>query len=160
MDPVMIHIPGKPQPKQRARTVRRRGGVQTITPNATKKYESRIKFYSWGHIPHAAHQRKGPMRLDLIISMPRPKRLKNNAVEWHICTPDASNILKAVEDALNDVAYRDDSQVCMIRIAMVYHGRECELNTPRVQVVISEVDGSPDELFQVTEQGEIKWQTT
>jgi Holliday junction resolvase RusA-like endonuclease len=32
--------------------------------------------------------------------------------KFHTVKPDSSNILKAVEDALNNIAYKDDSQIC------------------------------------------------
>jgi Holliday junction resolvase RusA-like endonuclease len=45
--------------------------------------------------------------------------------------PDADNILKAVLDALNGLAYNDDSQIVSARIEKLYS------DNPRVEIVIS-----------------------
>lgn len=39
---------------------------------------------------------------------------------WHIIKPDASNVLKTVEDALNSVAWLDDSQLVLSISAKVW----------------------------------------
>ena len=44
--------------------------------------------------------------------------------------PDADNIMKAVADALNGIAYKDDSQIVNVTIAKWYS------DTPRVEVAI------------------------
>jgi len=49
--------------------------------------------------------------------------------------PDLDNIMKVVCDALNQIAYRDDSQIVSAYLAKMYS------DTPRVEVEIIEVDG-------------------
>lgn len=57
----------------------------------------------------------GPVWLDLLFLMPRPKSRTRkrgpNERYKHITKPDASNLQKAVEDALNGIAWHDDCQV-------------------------------------------------
>jgi Holliday junction resolvase RusA-like endonuclease len=40
--------------------------------------------------------------------------------KFHTVKPDGSNILKAVEDGLNNIAYKDDSQICDTRSIKQY----------------------------------------
>jgi Holliday junction resolvase RusA-like endonuclease len=44
--------------------------------------------------------------------------------------PDADNIMKAIADALNGIAYKDDSQIVNVTITKWYS------DTPRVEVAI------------------------
>jgi len=65
---------------------------------------------------------EGPVWLQVTFWLPRPKAhhvagdprrpLKAWAPRWHTRKPDRDNLVKAVQDALNGVAWRDDSQVC------------------------------------------------
>lgn len=48
--------------------------------------------------------------------------------------PDCSNILKSIEDALNEVAYADDSQIVEVMIVKLYD------EIPRVEVDLEEVE--------------------
>ena len=62
-------------------------------------------------LPHKpASPVEGPLRLDLAIYVRRPASLPKR--ERHpIKRPDLSNFLKAIEDALGGIAYRDDAQL-------------------------------------------------
>lgn len=60
----------------------------------------------------------GPVEMDIDIDLPVPKSFpqwkRALALAWtwfHTTKPDLSNVLKAVEDGLNGVAYRDDAQI-------------------------------------------------
>lgn len=66
---------------------------------------------------------EGPVAVTVDIYRPLPKgRPKRVASEPDTARPDADNILKAVMDALNGVAYHDDSQVAYA--LAVKHDRE------------------------------------
>jgi len=63
----------------------------------------------------------GPVKLSLCFNLPRPKNhygtgkniyvLKHSAPFFHTKTPDITKLIRAVEDALTGVVWRDDSQV-------------------------------------------------
>lgn len=53
----------------------------------------------------------------------RPKRIRKEA---DVHKPDASNILKSVEDALNGIAYDDDRQVVSAHVRKMPRERLCE----------------------------------
>lgn len=60
----------------------------------------------------------GPLRLDVDFFLPRIKghyrangALKPNAPIWHTVKPDRTKLLRALEDALTGIVWRDDSAV-------------------------------------------------
>jgi Holliday junction resolvase RusA-like endonuclease len=68
-----------------------------------------------------------PVSLYLYIRVPIPKsctkkRLEDiaNGSEKPTKKPDSSNILKSVEDAMNQVVYKDDCQIINHHITKVY----------------------------------------
>jgi len=123
---VTIKVDGVPVPKGRARYVRRGNHISTYTPEKTRTYETLIK--------DAARQAMGvsepletPVSLYLYIRVPIPasatkKRLQAIAdgSEKPTKKPDASNVLKSVEDGMNGVVYKDDSQIVNIHVTKVY----------------------------------------
>ena len=123
---ITFKVDGDPVGKQRARYAKRGNFVQTYTPDKTRNYESLIK--------EAAIQAMGsneiletPVNLYLYIRAPIPKSLPKkrleaclNGSEKPIKKPDASNVLKSVEDAMNGVVYKDDSQIVNIHVTKVY----------------------------------------
>jgi Holliday junction resolvase RusA-like endonuclease len=79
-----------------------------------KNYEAAIREH-WqrtypDHVPLS-----GPINLELIFIFPRPKGMMWKSKPMprapHTKRPDRTNLVKAVEDALNGIAWRDDAQV-------------------------------------------------
>jgi crossover junction endodeoxyribonuclease RusA len=63
----------------------------------------------------------GPVRLSVAFHLPRPKKFQRRGVEpAHLTKPDASKLLRSVEDALTHVVYGDDSQVVELVVAKRY----------------------------------------
>jgi Holliday junction resolvase RusA-like endonuclease len=68
-----------------------------------------------------------PIKLTITATFEPPKSYSNKkrllALEGKLLytkKPDGSNIAKGVEDALNGVAFKDDSQVCDLRVIKQY----------------------------------------
>lgn len=61
----------------------------------------------------------GPVRLEIDARWPSPRRTPP-AWPWRPSVPDADNVTKAIADALNGVAYRDDAQVVDLRVTKQY----------------------------------------
>lgn len=66
----------------------------------------------------------GPLGLKLTCVFPRPqsktrKRAENPRL-WHAKRPDGDNVAKAVMDALNGLAWLDDSQIAWLHVEKVY----------------------------------------
>lgn len=114
-------IPGKPQGKARPR-VRRDG--HAYTPTQTAQYEEFVRF-CWRCA--GAVKLDGAIRALILARCPVPKRDSKKTQDAKIvgeipCTikPDCDNIAKIVLDALNGLAYDDDSQVTELEVHKLY----------------------------------------
>jgi len=128
-------ISGEPNAKQRARfSSRRSGRVFSYTPKKTRDYETYVRelfaFKFPGFVPL-----EGAVRMTVDIYRGIPKSTSNRraqkmeaALIRPTTKPDASNVLKSIEDGLNGIAYRDDSQIVEV-IAKKYYS--CR---PRVEI--------------------------
>lgn len=136
---IEFFVPGKPSPKARARVVRHQGRIRSYTPEATANYELYVKWLGAAAMAGLKPSDK-PCRLHMIVALPVPqswsKKKQEQAILGNImptAKPDLSNILKSIEDALNGVAYVDDSQLCEVVM------RKCYSVHPGVQVRIIEM---------------------
>jgi len=123
---VTFKVDADPVGKQRARYAKRGNFVQTYTPDKTRNYESLIKEVAIEAMG-SSEPLETPVTLYLYIRAPIPKSLPKkrieaclNGLEKPIKKPDASNVLKSVEDAMNGVVYKDDSQIVNIHVSKVY----------------------------------------
>lgn len=144
MDTVIFTIPGKPQGKARARTFYnpKTKHMCSHTPENTVLYENLI---STCYLQAAGNDRFGDedclyveiqAYFEPIKSVSKKKR--EAMLSGKILPdkkPDIDNIVKAVLDALNDVAYRDDTQVVELHVRKLYSDRS------RVEVRISRMEG-------------------
>jgi len=141
-------IPIAPQAKQRPRTVRRRNGkIDTYTPDKTRDFEGAIARWIAGAFtvrskPIAAYRE--PVKLEVLCVFARPQSLCRRKVPdgylWRVCTPDASNVLKAVEDGIEKAKYivEDDAQFVDVRIQKVYGYKD---QSPEIKVWIYTLGG-------------------
>lgn len=129
MHAICFTIPGKPQGKARARTFYnpKTKGMSSITPEKTVLYENLIstcymQAAGEGRFPDESYLL---VRIQAYFEPPKSasKKAKVEMLEGKILPakkPDIDNITKAVLDALNGVAYRDDTQVVEIRARKQY----------------------------------------
>jgi Holliday junction resolvase RusA-like endonuclease len=137
-----LTIPGEPLGKARARITR--AGIN-YTPAKTKNYEVFVKelfaakygspmlqgglcatitaFYGLNKGDHGKHglNKKGKDKLSGTL---RPTK-----------APDADNISKVILDALNKLAFADDSQIVSLTVEKYYAEK------PRVELTLHEVGG-------------------
>ena len=104
-------IPGKPHAKQRPRFNRKTG--HAFTPDKTVSFENTVRGYG---LENFTTPIEGPVRLTVLATFePAKSWSKKKTVEHlnrpHTQKPDLDNIVKAIKDGLNRVAYRDDGQV-------------------------------------------------
>ena len=110
---VQFTIPGKPFAKQRPRATRQ---GRVYTPAATVSFERQV-----GQIAATMFSAPmaGPVRLTVEAYFPIPpswsKRRQAEAVgAWHVQKPDVDNVVKAICDGLNRIAWADDGQVAEV----------------------------------------------
>jgi Holliday junction resolvase RusA-like endonuclease len=130
-------IPGKPQPKERPRFARGKGGqVFTFMPKNTREYEQWVKTCA----KEAGVEIMERVKIEVVIAIPcREKVYKTRPSELiePLKRPDEDNVLKAIKDALEGIAYKNDRD-CLdarARYRFLRPGGE-----PFVRVEIEEVD--------------------
>lgn len=110
----MIVIHGKPQSKQRPRFSRGR----VYTPSNTLKFENEVKN---AYKKSGEKLFEGAIKINGISYFAIPKSYSNKdrkrIKDRNLLVtkkPDIDNLMKAVLDGLNGVAYKDDSQIVEI----------------------------------------------
>ena len=115
-----LTIPGKAQAKQRPKITR----SGNFTPKPTASYESYVKMlYVQAKLPMFI----GAVSLvvDVFMSVPVSDSKKNRALKLNnqilpTKRPDLDNIVKSIKDALNKVAWADDSYVVNLIVKKRY----------------------------------------
>ena len=132
-------VPGVPFGKQRPRTINKGGYAQTYTPNETVIYENLVKMcYIAKSFPKFDDKDELRAEITAYYSIPKSASKKKRAamIEGKIRPtkkPDADNIAKAICDALNGVAYRDDSSIVELLVKKYYS------EEPRVEVNLTKI---------------------
>ncbi len=114
---ITFTIPGEPEGKGRPRFARVGNAVRTFTPEKTRAYEDRVRL-AYRSAAHGMRFGDKPVMLTVTAYYATPasaSRKRQDALIGTPCTkkPDADNVLKAIADALNGVAYDDDKQVAV-----------------------------------------------
>ena len=130
---------GQPQGKGRPRFVRTATGGRAITPPRTRAYES---YISWEYTRQcniyfsARYALKMDIKAFFKIPKSTSKKQKERMLTGEIRPtkkPDMDNIVKAVADALNGIAYEDDKQIIECSIKKYYTEKE------RIEVEIENI---------------------
>ena len=132
-----IIVEGQPQGKLRARHGKNfiTGAPQTYTPEKTRAYEAHI---AWSYKAQGGrHYGDSYVRLGVLAFYSIPKswtkakqqQAREGALRPSV-KPDADNIIKAAADALNGVAYTDDTQVVEVFARKYYSDH------PRIEIYI------------------------
>ena len=136
MPEIEFFVPGKPQGKARARTVRMPNGfTRSFTPDKTVLYENLIKscfMEAESHLEDRVFFSSGTavlMELTAYFAPPASQSLKKQRMMLSgliqpLKKPDMDNIVKVVADALNGLAYHDDTQICCLGATKVYSREE------------------------------------
>ena len=129
-------VPGDPIGKGRPRASTVGGHVRLYTPPRTAHWEgvaSTVFCSAWGRPPLDV-----PVEVEVVALFRRPKRMMWKRRPMPRCPfrskPDASNVLKAVEDALEKAGvYRDDCLIWRASIARFYCAGD---EAPSVSVLV------------------------
>ena len=114
---VTIIVDGKPIAWQRATPVMVAEFPIMKTPKNTRSYQELInKLGKIAMGPRAPFL--GPLELLVIATLERPKTVERRR-PWVQHTGDVDNYSKSAQDALNGIAFNDDSQICELRSVSV-----------------------------------------
>ena len=123
-----FEVPGKITGKARPRVNTITG--RAYTPNNTKDYEMLIKQYFKVKYPHY-ETLEGRIKVKIIAYFAIPKSInkeqRKEMLENNISPtkkPDIDNIIKIILDAMNKMAFKDDSQITKLEIEKVYEEEE------------------------------------
>ena len=134
---VRFFVPGRPHGKGRPRFYNGRA----VTDDQTRAYEQQS---AWAYRASGGRQLPDEQFVRVCITqiMPIPKSATKARREAMLAgqsrpsaKPDIDNVIKAVLDALNGIAYKDDARVVELEARKVYG------NEPGVAVEIHAVDG-------------------
>lgn len=119
---VTITILGKPASKGRPRFQRAGNYVRTYTDDKTVEYENLVRL-AW--MQSGEEKLSGAIRALVLACFPIPKSLSKKKQKELIDKPytkkpDCDNIAKIVLDALNGIAYDDDSQIVNLEVQKEY----------------------------------------
>lgn len=134
-----IIIDGIPVPQLRPRATRMGKGIRMYDPKKVKDYKNYVGFEAkkqWGNAP--VLDKALSMHLVIYRQIPKSTSKKkstqmNDGKIRPIVKPDISNYIKLIEDALNGVVYKDDSQIVELEAKKFYS------NNPRVEIQVKEL---------------------
>ena len=126
---ISFFVPGKPKGKGRPRAtvvggeiiaisnygpyIRQRARPRMYTPPSTVAAEDEIKnAFLAKYRPERAI---GALRMDITVRI-KPPKSKGDDADYSTSKPDCDNVLKLVMDALNGLAYKDDSQIAIAHV--------------------------------------------
>jgi Holliday junction resolvase RusA-like endonuclease len=127
---------GKPQPAGSKRGfVNKKTGKVIITDDAkgSRPWKQEVAGAALAEMGERPLY-EGPLRLIVVFWLTRPKShyrtngmVKLSAPEYPAVRPDATKLLRAVEDAMTGTVWRDDAQVVDQKVSKRYAlaGREC-----------------------------------
>ncbi len=131
MEEVTFTVYGQPQGKARPRFTR---NGQVYTPKSTHDYERAVRDSYIAANTNAQLTADMAIKIEIIAYF---RRAKSNKRTYMTIKPDIDNVVKAVLDGLNGVAFADDKRVCEVHAEK----RFCSLpqDVPRVVVTVKSV---------------------
>jgi len=141
---ISFFVPGVPATAGSKRGfVNPKNGRVIITESCKKSKPWRERVMSCARDVYDGPVLQGPIFLEIQFHMPRPRShfgtgkranvLKDSAPLYHTNKPDRTKMLRALEDALTGVIWRDDTQVVGGEVSKVYAA------TPGAFVLIREI---------------------
>lgn len=122
MTSIQFTIPGKPFAWRRARS----NGKIRFKDRASEAHEAAVQSIA---LPHFPAPLEGPLRLEVRCTFKVPAsygKAKRAATIWrpHTQRPDLDNITKQLGDALNRIAWVDDSQIADSRCIKLWGDKD------------------------------------
>lgn len=132
---IMFTVYGEPVAKGRPRFTRQ---GRAYTPKKTHDYESEVALMAKQAMGNQ-EPLETPIAVFVHVTFPIPQSYSKkrteaclNGSERHTKRPDLDNCVKAITDGMNDIVYKDDSQITSIHATKVYG------TTAMVEVMVKE----------------------
>ena len=114
-------IKGKPVGKARPRVTK--NGVYTPQKTKDKQKQIQAEYIKQGNVHYGDNSLKFTGIVEYAIPKSTTKAIKQQMLEGDIVPrvkPDIDNVAKLIMDALNGIAYKDDSQIAEIHLIKKY----------------------------------------
>ena len=142
MQKLMFEIPGSPIGQGRPKFSTINGHAKAYDPEKSRNYKAYVKLLATQAMKEQGFTMiDGPCCLDIMaffeVPKSKSKKFKERALlglERPTKKPDIDNIVKALQDALNGLAYKDDSSIVFLSVA------KCYSEVPRVEVILREIE--------------------
>lgn len=134
---IKFTIPGAPVSQGRPRARRAGNKIMMYDPKPSKDYKEFVANIALEYAPSKPIET--PLFVNIAIYRKIPKstskkdrQLMLDGMKRPITKPDTSNYVKGIEDALNGIIYKDDSQIVELRATKYYS------DSPRAEIEIRE----------------------
>lgn len=140
MKEVYFIVEGKVQPKQRPRIYRNKNGIHTVTPKKTIEYECKVRSAYIEACENTLFIGAVEIVLNVYVQIPKstPKKERTSMslglIRPTVRNGDVDNMLKSIADALNGIAYKDDSQIVTATVRKFYAEKA------RAEITLREVE--------------------
>ena len=142
MQELKFEIPGSPIGQGRPKFSTINGHAVAYDPEKSRNYKAYVKLLATQAMKDSGFTMiDGPCCLDIMaffeVPKSKSKKFKERALlglERPTKKPDIDNIVKALQDALNGLAYKDDSSIVFLSVA------KCYSEVPRVEVILREIE--------------------
>ena len=142
MQKLKFEVPGSPIGQGRPKFSTINGHAKAYDPEKSRNYKAYVKLLATQAMKEQGFTMiDGPCCLDIMaffeVPKSKSKKFKERALlglERPTKKPDIDNIVKALQDALNGLAYKDDSSIVYLSVA------KCYSEIPRVEVILREIE--------------------
>ncbi len=142
-----ITVYGQPAPQGSKRFVghaKSGRGILIESSKAVKPWREAVKCAARDVVMFGPGQAmKGPVIVEMIFTLPKPKSAPKSRRTWPDRKPDLSKLVRSTEDALTDAGvWEDDARIIRCVASKVYPGEGTDaLNTPGAVIRIERGDG-------------------
>lgn len=115
---IEFHVPGEPVAFARSGG----NGTQRFTPKKQRDFMALVKL-AGSKAMEGRELLSGPLHASIVArySIPASWPIKRRAEAlWKESRPDIDNLAKLTADALNDIVYQDDAQICSLHVEKIY----------------------------------------
>jgi Holliday junction resolvase RusA-like endonuclease len=131
---------GEPVPQGRPRASSQNGNIRMYDPAKSADYKKYVGLIASQHRPSSLIESAVSLTVKVYRPIPKLSKIKHKqAVEGilrPVSKPDLSNYIKGVEDAIEGILLKNDSQVIDYGQSGKWYGE-----VPRIEIEIKEVGG-------------------